>query len=112
MAGRFESKADAYRRLQESELETARFIRDLIASTDDTRKLWKMIKSVAQAGEARVLGDMGEGKYPDGKEFSDKDFWIHVGEVRGIRSVPAAIERMMQKADEEDAKGQPDSNAK
>lgn len=98
----FESKSEAYKRVVDHDLETARYIRDLITKTDDTRALWKLVKSICQAAEARVLGDMGEGRKPSGQEFVEKDFWLHVGEVRGIRSIPGSIQRMMEKADAAD----------
>lgn len=98
----FESKSDAYKRLQSQELETARYVRDMINKNDDTRELWRMLTSVLNVAEARVLSDMGEGRKPDGTGFTESDFWTCVGEVRGLRTLPSRIKALVEKADRAD----------
>ena len=97
-----EGRKEEYERDLKQELEFARYIRDIIQKSDDTRALWRMVKEVAQVAEARVLQDMGEGRYPNGNPFYEKDFWLHVGEVQGIRLVINRITSAMAKAEKEE----------
>ena len=96
------SKKEAYERLMRQDLEMARYVRDVISKSDDTKKVYEVIKSLLQAAESRVLMDMGEGKSPNGERYSESDFRERVGEVAGLRWLPSRVASLVQKADAAD----------
>lgn len=93
---------ESYTRTAMQELEMARYVRDMIAKSDDTKAVYKMVVDMQRAYESRVLLDSGEGKHPDGQRYAPEDFWANVGEVRGLRWLSEKVRAMVRKADEAD----------
>jgi len=94
---------DGYERLAHQEVDLARHIRDTINKSDDTKQVYKLLTSMLQMYESRVLMDSGEGKHPDGRRYTSEDFWLNVGEVRGLRWLSTKVRSMIRKAEEADA---------
>lgn len=94
---------DGYERLARQEIEMARYIRDMITKSDDTKQVYKLLVDMQQAYESRVLLDSGEGKHPNGDKYAPEDFWVNIGEVRGLRWLHSKVQSMIRKADEADA---------
>jgi hypothetical protein len=106
---------DTYVRTTAGELEIARHIRDTIAKNEDTKAVYKMLTDMQRAYESRVLMDSGEGRTPSGERYAPEDFWVNVGEVRGLRWLSDKVRAMVDKADKADEEerkrhGRPDSN--
>jgi hypothetical protein len=93
---------EGYDRLARQEIEMARYIRDIINKSDDTKQVYKLLTDMLQAYESRVLLDSGEGKHPDGSRYTPEDFWTNVGEVRGLRWLQSKVRAMIKKADDAD----------
>ena len=97
------NKHEWYDRLLKQELDMSRYVRDIIAKNDDTKKVYDVLCKLLQAAESRTLLDMGEGKHPDGRRYEESDFREKVGEVSGLRWLPSKITSMVRKADDADA---------
>ena len=97
------SVKDHYNRLAMQEVELARYIRDTINKSDDTKAVFKLLVEMQQAYESRVLLDSGEGKHPNGEVYTPYDFWANVGEIRGLRWMAMKVKSLIRKADEADA---------
>jgi len=94
---------DGHERLAQQDLELARYVRDIINKSDDTKQVYKLLTNMLQMHESRVLLDQGEGKHPDGRRYTIEDFCTNVGEVRGLRWLDNRIKSMMRKAEKADA---------
>jgi hypothetical protein len=93
---------DGYERLARQEVEMARYIRDMINKSDDTKAVYKLLTDMQQAYESRVLLDSGEGRHPNGDKYVLEDFWANVGEIRGLRWMQSKVKSMVKKAEEAD----------
>jgi len=96
------SAKETYERMTRQEVEMARHIRDVIAKSDDTKNVYKMLTEMQKVYESRVLLDSGEGRHPDGRAYAPEDFWINVGEVRGLRWLATKVKSMIKRAEEAD----------
>ena len=94
---------ETYERMTRQELDMARYVRDVISKSDDTKTVYKMLIEMQKIYESRVLMDSGEGQHPDGKRYTPEDFWMNVGEVRGLRWLSTKVKAMIKKADDADA---------
>lgn len=97
-----QAKKDEYDRIIRYELEMSRYVRDIIGKTDDTKRVYEVLCRILQAGESRLLLDLGEGKTPDGVKYTEADFRERVGEVAGLRWLESAVKRMIRRAEEAD----------
>ena len=93
---------ESYNRTAAQELEMARYVRDMIAKSDDTKAVYKLVTDMQRAYESRVLLDSGEGRTPSGERYALEDFWVNVGEVRGLRWLSDKVRALVRKADEAD----------
>jgi len=93
---------EKYERLAPQEIELARHIRDIISKTDDTKAVFKLLIDLQRAYESRVMLDSAEGRHGDGQRYAPEDFWVNVGEVRGLRWLESKVKNMLAKAEKAD----------
>lgn len=91
---------ETYERMTRQELDMARYIRDIISKSEDTKNVYKMLVEMQKIYESRVLMDSGEGRHPDGRVYTLEDFWTNVGEVRGLRWLATKVKAMIKKAED------------